>query len=78
LDREELSIKRHQKIAGLLKYFRLIMAIFYLVMGISIAFLPLFADISSTTRYVFGVMLICYGIFRFYRQLKSNENQHED
>jgi uncharacterized membrane protein HdeD (DUF308 family) len=75
LNKEINSDKKHRKIAGLLKYFRLIMAIFYFVMGVSILFLPLFANISLSTRYALGLMLLGYGIFRFYRQIKSNDEE---
>ncbi|MES2779460.1 MAG: hypothetical protein V4651_06130 [Bacteroidota bacterium] len=61
---------RESKVAMILKYFGVIMAIFYFMMAIAVAVLPLFADIDTSIRYIFAAMLFLYGAFRLYRLLK--------
>lgn len=58
---------REDKVAMMLKYFGVIMAIFYFTMGAAVLFLPLFEGIDTTIRYIFAAMLIIYGAFRLYR-----------
>lgn len=65
------SQKREQKVAMILKYFGVIMAIFYFTMGAAVLFLPLFEGIDTTIRYIFAAMLLVYGAFRLYRIFKK-------
>lgn len=62
---------REQKVAMILKYFGVIMAIFYFTMGAGVLFLPLFESIDPTIRYIFAAMLLIYGAFRLYRIFKK-------
>jgi amino acid permease len=62
---------RESKVAMMLKYFGIIMAIFYFTMGAGVLFLPLFGGIDTTIRYIFAAMLIIYGAFRLYRIFKK-------
>jgi hypothetical protein len=55
---------RESKVAMILKYFGVIMAIFYFTMGAAVLFLPMFASIDTTIRYIFAAMLLLYGAFR--------------
>jgi uncharacterized membrane protein HdeD (DUF308 family) len=64
---DEIRAERDNKIARLLRYFGVIMAIFYFVMGLSFMFLPLFSSLTNTTRYAVAILLVVYGIFRMYR-----------
>lgn len=68
---EEIRAERDKKIARLLRYFGVIMAIFYFVMGLAFILLPWFDAIAPYTRYGTAVLLMAYGCFRFYRMLKS-------
>jgi hypothetical protein len=58
---------RESKVAMMLKYFGIIMAIFYFTMGAAVLILPFFESIDTTTRYIFAAMLFIYGAFRLYR-----------
>jgi hypothetical protein len=62
---------RETKVAMILKYFGVIMAIFYFTMGAAVLFLPLFNGIDTTIRYIFAAMLVIYGAFRLYRIIKK-------
>lgn len=55
----------------IIKYFGLIMAIFYFVMGIGILVLPYFDSVTNSARYLVAAMLVVYGIIRFIRKLKE-------
>jgi hypothetical protein len=62
---------RETKVAMITKYFGVVMAIFYFTLGAAVLFLPQFASIDTTIRYIFAAMLIIYGAFRIYRILKK-------
>ncbi|MES2558945.1 MAG: hypothetical protein V4590_04355 [Bacteroidota bacterium] len=62
---------RESKVAMILKYFGVIMAIFYFTMAVAIVIMPMFASIDTTIRYIFAAMLFLYGAFRLYRLIKS-------
>ncbi|MCU0442326.1 MAG: hypothetical protein MUE96_08005 [Bacteroidia bacterium] len=64
---EKQNQDRNTKVAMILKYAGVIMAIFYLVMGIAVLTLPMFTPIEPTYRYIFAGMLLTYGAFRAYR-----------
>jgi hypothetical protein len=70
-----LGDKQHQeredKVAMMLKYFGVIMAIFYFTMGVGVLILPFFSTIPAYTRYIFAAMLFIYGAFRLYRIFKK-------
>jgi len=68
---DKIRAERDTKIARLLRYFGVIMAIFYFVMGLAFMLLPIFNTLDSTTRYVVSTMLIVYGSFRLYRIVKA-------
>ena len=68
---DQIRVERDTKIARLLRYFGVIMAIFYFVMGLAFLLLPAFNTLDSTTRYVVSAMLIVYGLFRLYRIVKA-------
>lgn len=61
---------RDEKVAMILKYFGVIMAIFYFIMGAAVLILPLFSGIESSIRYIFAAMLFIYAAFRVYRIFK--------
>lgn len=67
---DEIRAERNHKIARLLRYFGVTMAIFYFVMGLGFMLLPWFAYLEEM-KYVTGFVLIVYGCFRFYRQMKQ-------
>jgi uncharacterized membrane protein HdeD (DUF308 family) len=71
LDREEQIEERNKKVAKFLRYFGVIMAIFYLVAGIAILNFPIIDALPDTMRYLVSGLFILYGIFRFYRALKK-------
>jgi hypothetical protein len=51
-----------------LKYFNLFMTLVYPAFGIYILLSsPEQIALDKTTKIILGIMLICYGIFRFYR-----------
>lgn len=56
-----------RKSAGFVRYLGIAMATVYLLMGFVIAFTPLFAMVSAGSRYILGLILGIYGLFRFYR-----------
>jgi hypothetical protein len=64
---EKQNQDRNTKVAMILKYAGVIMAIFYLVLGIGVLVLPMFKAIEPTFRYIFAAMLFTYGAFRAYR-----------
>lgn len=64
---EKQNQDRNTKVAMILKYAGVIMAIFYLLLGIGVMALPLFKAIEPTFRYIFAAMLLSYGAFRAYR-----------
>ena len=68
---EQLRAKRDTKIARLLTYFGVVMAIFYFVMGLTFWLMPQFDSIPSTTRYSVSGLLVVYGIYRLYRIVKT-------
>ncbi len=72
---EEIRAERDNKIARLLRYFGVIMAIFYFVMGLAFVFLPWFGDLTTTMRYSIAVLLMVYGLFRTYRIVQQFRNQ---
>lgn len=74
---EQIRADRDKKIARLLRYFGVIMAIFYFVMGISFMVMPWFAYLGQM-RYVIGTLLIVYGCFRFYRLMKQPQQFRND
>ncbi len=71
LDREEIKEQREEKVARFLKYFGVIMAIFYVMMGVAILYFPIIENLPNTMRYLVSLLFILYGIFRFYRILKK-------
>jgi len=71
LDRDEIIEKRNQKVAIYLKYFGVVMAIFYIVLGTAFLFFPLIENTTPTIRYMVSVLLMLYGLFRFYRIVKK-------
>lgn len=67
---EDNRQNRDEKVAMILKYFGVIMAIFYFTMGAAVLLLPFFAALDNTIRYIFAAMLLIYGVFRLYRIFK--------
>jgi hypothetical protein len=61
---------REEKVAMILKYFGVIMAIFYFTMAGAVVFLPVFTSIDTQLRYIFAGMLFLYGALRLYRIFK--------
>ncbi|MES2689881.1 MAG: hypothetical protein V4658_05725 [Bacteroidota bacterium] len=74
---DEIRADRDKKIARSLRYFGVIMAIFYFVMGISFMVMPLFAYLGQV-KYLVGALLICYSGFRFYRLMKKQPDFRND
>jgi hypothetical protein len=71
LDREEIKEQREEKVARFLKYFGVIMAIFYAMMGLAILYFPIIENLPNAMRYLVSLLFILYGIFRFYRIVKK-------
>ena len=71
LDREEIVEKRNQKVAKYLNYFGVIMAIFYLTIGVVFFFIKIIETLTQQEHYFVGGAFICYGIFRLYRVIKQ-------
>jgi len=70
LDREEIYEQRNEKLAKFMKYFGLVMAVFYVMLGLLFIYFPIIEGITNTIKYFLSTMLIVYGAFRFYRAIK--------
>lgn len=70
---EQIRADRDKKIAKLLGYFGVIMAIFYFVMGLAFLVLPQFVAYAGEIRYAVAPLLIVYGCFRVYRLIKAKQ-----
>ncbi|MBC7382419.1 MAG: hypothetical protein H7296_05410 [Bacteroidia bacterium] len=68
---EEIREQRKNKVAGVFKYFSLIMGAFYILMGIIFYFSPFIEQISTGMKLIICLMLIVYGVFRLYRAIKA-------
>jgi hypothetical protein len=61
------------------KYFGLLMMVVYMVVGLLLIFSENFLDfLNKTTKFVLGIILIGYGIFRAYRALRTARNEKAD
>ena len=70
---EEIREKRENKVGNIVKYFRAIMGLFYLVLGISILLNKVPLLVNDIIKYTLGTSMVLYGFFRLYRIFKSNE-----
>ena len=68
---DEIREERSQKVAGIFKYFSLIMGTFYLLIGLAFYFFPIIPDMDAWAKIGASSLLILYGIFRLWRALKS-------
>lgn len=70
---EQNKENREKKVGNVLKYFNLIMGVFYVVAGLLIYFYPPNAlQVSNNTKLVICFALVLYGSFRVYRIIKAN------
>jgi len=75
---EEIREQRETKVGNIVRYFGVIMGIFYLVLGTSILInkVPLF--VSNWVKYTLGIAMVVYGmfrLFRIYKVINSEKNQ---
>ncbi len=68
---ENIREERTDKVAGIFKYFSLVMGVFYMAMGIIFYFFPLLENMDQWVKIGVSSLLFLYGIFRFWRALKS-------
>jgi hypothetical protein len=68
---DEIREDRNDKVAGIFKYFSLVMGVFYMAMGIIFYYFPLLENMDSWAKIGVSSLLFLYGIFRFWRALKS-------
>ena len=59
--------EREKKLAGMMHYFGLVMAFFYILVSAVIVFTQVFGAIDNNTRYIFGTIMFVYGCFRLFR-----------
>jgi hypothetical protein len=64
---KDIRAERDNKVAMILNYFSVIMAIFYFVAGLGFLFFPWFTMVGSPTREIVATLLMLYGIIRGYR-----------
>jgi cytochrome c biogenesis protein CcdA len=63
----------------IIRYFGLFMVIFYLVLGFLFIFSSeFFPDFNQTAKWIFGGLLIIYGIFRAYRVIINLKDENTD
>jgi len=63
-------------LAGILGYFNVFMAFFYVFAGSYLVFSDLnFLAINKIYRIILGIVIIVYGFYRIYRAFKSNRLQ---
>jgi hypothetical protein len=74
LNEEGQIATTQKKIAKVVRYFGIIMAIFYFMLGLTVAFYPLFKNIELSTRYGISLLLILYGCYRFYRIFNTTKS----
>jgi hypothetical protein len=70
---ESVRDKNDKKIATVVKYFNIIMAIFYLTAAAILLFMGELFSLDSNTRYIIGAIFGIYGFFRFYRIIKTQQ-----
>jgi len=71
LDREDFREEQNQKANSFLNYFGIIMAVFYVILGIAFLFFPIIENLSGSMKTGISALLIIYGLFRFYRIIKK-------
>jgi hypothetical protein len=60
-----------------LRYFNLFMTLVYPAVGIYILLSsPDQIALDKSTKVILGIILICYGIFRFFRTYRKNRSSH--
>jgi cytochrome c biogenesis protein CcdA len=59
------------RVGNIVKYFGAIMGLFYLVLGTSILLNKVPLQVTDLVRYVLGIAMTLYGIFRLFRILKK-------
>jgi hypothetical protein len=72
LTNESIRERNDKKIATVVRYFNIIMAIFYLTAAAVILALPEVFTIDSTTRYGVSAIFAVYGLYRFYRIINKD------
>ncbi len=75
---ENTRAKRNKQIAIVLKYFGVIMAIFYIVMGTAFLVFPPFVNYAGDIRYAVASLLFLYGCFRVYRLIRFIKTQNNN
>ncbi len=75
---DQIRAERDTKIARLLRYFGVIMAIFYFVIGIAFLWLPQFVAFAGEMRFIIAPLLLIYGCFRVYRLVKAKQQPSEE
>lgn len=74
---DEIRAERDDKIAKLLRFFGVIMAIFYVVMGLVFLYFPWFGNLPTYTRIAVAILLLTYGVFRFVRLIKQLKTSNQ-
>ena len=68
---DEIREEREIKVGNIVKYFGAIMGLFYLVLGVSILLNKVPLQVTDWVKYVLGIAMTLYGIFRLFRILKK-------
>lgn len=61
-----------------IRYFRLIMPAFYIVVGLLLLFTGFLAEQVGKYGHAAGGLMLLYGIFRIYRTIKDNSKKESD
>jgi uncharacterized membrane protein HdeD (DUF308 family) len=68
---DEIREEREINVGNIVKYFGAIMGLFYLVLGVSILLNKVPLQVTDWVKYVLGIAMTLYGIFRLFRLFKS-------
>jgi hypothetical protein len=68
---EDIRDERKEKVAGIFKYFSLIMGVFYMIMGVIFYLFPFLENIESWAKISISLVLFLYGFFRLWRAWNS-------
>ena len=68
---DEIREEREIKVGNIVKYFGAIMGLFYLVLGVSILLNKVPLQVTDWVKYVLGITMTLYGVFRLFRLFKS-------
>ena len=68
---DEIREEREIKVGNIVKYFGSIMGLFYLVLGVSILLNKVPLQVTDWVKYVLGIAMTLYGVFRLFRIFKK-------